>query len=100
MHDQAASAGSDVEDLHIRIFAARHVELPARSWNSANVQDPFWRLYINNRTGAALKLADGPYLLEPGRLYMVPAGVRFSCENTASIAPLPRLATLRSTVKR
>jgi AraC-like DNA-binding protein len=85
MHQQAASANPHTEDLHIRIFAARHVELPARSWNSANVQDPFWRLYINNRAGAALKLADGPYPLEPGRLYMVPAGVRFSCENIASI---------------
>jgi AraC-like DNA-binding protein len=85
MQDQAAAARPDAEDLHIRIFAARHVELLARSWNSANVQDPFWRLYINNRAGAALKLADTIYALEAGRLYLVPAGVRFSCQNTTTI---------------
>lgn len=85
MQEQAAGARLDAEDLHIRIFAATYVELPARSWNSANVQDPFWRLYMNNRAGAALELADGAYALAAGRLYLVPAGVRFSCGNAATI---------------
>jgi AraC-like DNA-binding protein len=85
MQEQAAGARLDAEDLHIRIFAAKYVELPARSWNSANVQDPFWRLYMNNRAGAALELADGAYALEAGQLYLVPAGVRFSCDNVATV---------------
>ncbi len=51
MPEQAAGARLDAEDLHIRIFAAKPVELPLRSWNSANEQDPFWRLYMNNRAG-------------------------------------------------
>jgi AraC-like DNA-binding protein len=75
----------DVEDLHIRIFAARYVELPAQTWNSANVQDPFWRLYMNSHAGAALELAGGSFALEPERLYLVPAGVRFSCGNSATV---------------
>ena len=85
MQEQAAGARLDAEDLHIRIFAAKYVELLACSWNSANVQDSFWRLYMNNRAGAALELADGAYALEAGRLYLVPAGVRFSCGNAATI---------------
>jgi AraC-like DNA-binding protein len=85
MQEQAVGVRLDAEDLHIRIFAAKYVELPLRSWNSSNVQDPFWRLYMNNRAGAALELADGVYALEEGRLYLVPAGVRFSCANAATI---------------
>src|SRR5215207_1175710 len=85
MHEQAAGAYLDAEDLRIRIFAAKYIELPARSWNSANVQDPFWRLYMNDRAGAALELADGAYALEPRQLYLVPAGVRFSCINVATV---------------
>ena len=83
--DRAEIARLDAEDLRIRIFAARYVELRANTWNSANVQDPFWRLYLNNRAGAALELADGVYPLEAGQLYMVPAGVRFSCGNAATV---------------
>jgi AraC-like DNA-binding protein len=85
MQAQAAGADLNAEDLHIRIFAAKYVELPARSWNSANVQDPFWRLYMNTCAGAALELADGTYPLDAGRLYLVPAGVRFSCSNEAQV---------------
>src|SRR5690349_16179425 len=85
MQEHAAIARLDAEDLHIRVFAAKYVELQARSWNSANVQDPFWRLYMNNRAGAALELADGAYPLDAEQLYLVPAGVRFSCDNTVAI---------------
>jgi AraC-like DNA-binding protein len=85
MQEQVADARLDAEDLRIRIFAAKYIELPAHSWNSANVQDPFWRLYMNNRAGATLELADGTYALDAGRLYLVPAGVRFSCGNVAAV---------------
>lgn len=85
MQNPAAIARLDAEDLHIRVFAAKYVELRARSWNSANVQDPFWRLYMNNQAGAALELADGSYPLDAEQLYLVPAGVRFSCGNAAPI---------------
>src|SRR5215213_208046 len=85
MQEQVADTRLDAEDLRIRIFAAKYIELPARSWNSANVQDPFWRLYMNDRAGAALELADGAYVLEAGQLYLVPAGVRFSCINVAIV---------------
>jgi AraC-like DNA-binding protein len=85
MQDQAAAARLDAEDVRIHIFAAKYIELPARSWNSANVQDPFWRLYMNDCAGAALELANGAYALDAGRLYLVPAGVRFSCVNVATI---------------
>jgi len=83
--DHVDIARLDAEDLRVRIFAARYVELRVHTWNSANVQDSFWRLYMNSRAGAWLELADGAYPLEAGRLYFVPAGVRFSCGNAATI---------------
>src|SRR3954453_23190992 len=85
MQEQTVGVRLDAEDLGIRIFAAKYVELPARSWNSANVQDPFWRLYMNNRAGAVLELADGSDPLDAERLYLVPEGVRFSCGNSVIV---------------
>jgi AraC-like DNA-binding protein len=85
MQEPVAITRLEAEDLRIRVFVAKYVELSAHSWNSANVQDPFWRLYMNNRAGAALELAEGAYPLEAEQLYLVPAGVRFSCGNAAAV---------------
>jgi len=75
----------EIEDLHIRLFVARQIELRPNTWAFANVQDSFWRLYMNNRDGAALGLANGRYELAAGQLYFVPAGIRFNCMNTATV---------------
>src|SRR5919202_1073682 len=74
-----------IEDLQVRMFVARQIELPPNTWTFANVQDSFWRLYMNNRDGAVLELPDGRYALAADQLYFVPAGVRFSCTNTAAV---------------
>ena len=88
MSDPAEGEPWAVDDLHVRLFVARSVELAAGAWRAANVQDSFWRLYHNDRAGAWLELASGAYPLEPGRVYFVPAGVRFSCANGAAVGHL------------
>jgi AraC-like DNA-binding protein len=88
MSDPAEGEPWAVDDLHVRLFIARTIKLAAGAWRAANVQDSFWRLYRNDRAGAWLELASGAFPLEPGRVYFVPAGVRFSCANGAAVGHL------------
>lgn len=69
-------------ELHLRLFEAACMPVGA-GWNTRNVQSSFWRFYRNTGDGASLELDDGPYGLDGGRLYFVPAGVHFHCRNAA-----------------
>lgn len=97
---------SDVMDtLHIRLFTVDQVTLPVGWWNMQGVQSPFWRFYQNREEGAFLTLPNGEhYPLTANRVYFIPAGVRYSCNNERSVRHffihfdvigLPRL-TMRS----
>lgn len=54
-------------------------------WDAANVCSSYWRLYVNNRSGASVTLDRGAYEITPGKLHLIPAGVRFSCRNSRPI---------------
>lgn len=54
-------------------------------WNARDVCSGFWRLYINNRDGARIWCEDGPHPLPAGKMHLVPAYVRFSCQNATEI---------------
>jgi AraC-like DNA-binding protein len=67
------------DNLHLRLFEVNQLVIGAE-WNTPNVQSGFWRFYQNEDDGASLALANGTlFPLESGRLYLIPAGVRFSC---------------------
>jgi AraC-like DNA-binding protein len=51
-------------------------------WDTQDVYSSFWRLYVNNRSGAKALLPNGEFVLTPGRVHIIPAWVRFSCYNT------------------
>jgi AraC-like DNA-binding protein len=76
----------DVADaVHIRLFTVDALTLGAHRWNTRDVQSPYWRFYQNRDDGGYLDLPDGSHFpLQAERAYFVPAGVRFSCANTAS----------------
>lgn len=78
-----------IDQIHLRLFAARCTFIDPRRWSLRNVQDSFWRLYVNASDGAALVLAgeadEVRYELEAGQLYFVPAGVRFNTDTRAHI---------------
>ena len=79
------TAEPSIEDyLHVRIFMLWRVPI-SQSWNAANVCSSYWRLYVNNRSGASVALHPGSYDITPGKLHLIPAGVRFSCHNTQPI---------------
>jgi AraC-like DNA-binding protein len=78
----------DVSDfLHVRLFTVDALTIAAGRWNTRDVRSPFWRFYRNEGGGASLLLDGGAaFPLEAGRVYFVPAGVRFSCRNDAAFA--------------
>jgi AraC-like DNA-binding protein len=67
-----------LDHVHIRLFSCRFVALTPERWRLKNMQDSFWRFYVNNSDGGFLECSDGNYPLCQERLYIVPAGVRFS----------------------
>ncbi|MBN9386572.1 MAG: helix-turn-helix transcriptional regulator [Chloroflexi bacterium] len=74
-----------LDNLHVRVFIARWCKINPSHWVHQNIQDFFWRLYLNKTDGAFLKLSDPnsdgaalqTYPLEGGKAYFIPAGVRF-----------------------
>ena len=69
--------------LYIRLFDADRRTIDHR-WASHNVRSTYWRLYVNDRSGAALRLADAAktrWAIPPAMPVLVPAWVGFSCEN-------------------
>lgn len=70
--------------LHVRIFMLWHLIIDQK-WNHPDVCSSYWRLYVNNRSGASVALHPGEYQITPGKLHLIPAGVRFSCRNTQTV---------------
>jgi AraC-like DNA-binding protein len=81
-----------LDNLHSRIFVARWTKINPARWRLKNVQNTFWRFYLNQSDGAFLELngKDEPnqaeaYPLEAGRAYFIPAGVRFDTNITREV---------------
>jgi AraC-like DNA-binding protein len=77
-----------IDQIHLRLFAIRRTTINAASWTLRNMQDSFWRFYMNDTDGAALELAGEVgthYELAAQQLYFVPAGVRFDTSTRADI---------------
>jgi AraC-like DNA-binding protein len=74
-----------LDDLHLRLFSVVYMELSPFHWNSRDVRDSFWRFYVNDRDGASVLLADGSLPLRANKMYFIPEGVFFSCNNTEKV---------------
>lgn len=74
-----------LDHVHIRLFSCRFVTLMPSWWRLRNIQDSFWRLYVNNRDGAFLECSNDSHPLYGGRLYVIPAGVRFNTNLTQDV---------------
>ncbi|HAI10566.1 MAG TPA: hypothetical protein DCM28_02605 [Phycisphaerales bacterium] len=73
------------DPLSIQILDSRSL-LIDRGWDAEDVCSSFWRLYVNKRDGASLVLRDGSaFRLAANRVYLVPAWVHFSCQNTTGL---------------
>jgi AraC-like DNA-binding protein len=63
--------------LTLEIVALGYSDL-RNGWNYLDLMAPFWRLYANERTGAAVRIGSSWRPLEPGRLYLIPAWMKFA----------------------
>jgi AraC family transcriptional activator of mtrCDE len=79
------------DQIHMRLFVACRTLIDAARWTLRNMQDSFWRLYLNAQPGAQLELLqeDGTveriYDLAANQLLFVPAGVRFHTYTSSQI---------------
>ncbi|MBC8010133.1 MAG: helix-turn-helix transcriptional regulator [Burkholderiales bacterium] len=64
-----------LQNIQLRVQVSRRLHLSA--W-SLELFSPFWRLYVNDRSGAFVRTNERVYDLEPGNLYLIPAWVEFS----------------------
>lgn len=77
-----------LDNVHLRVFMARWRKINPSHWVHHDLQDFFWRLYLNKTDGAFIKITNPnqdstpsefeTYHLEAGKAYFIPAGVRFS----------------------
>jgi AraC-like DNA-binding protein len=81
---RSSKTGTSYSGVHLRVFKTDLLTID-RDWNTADVQSRFWRLYLNGSEGACLVLGTEEFLLEAGKLYLVPAMVRFTCKATTTI---------------
>ena len=83
--DHTHAADRLIADLiNVRVYIVDRIPIDEH-WNAQDVLSSYWRLYMNNRDGAAVILPDDRYDLTAGRIHFVPAWVPFSCECTEAI---------------
>jgi len=68
--------GEGWSDLHVRLLTVRRARLTPQ-WTYADTRSAFWRLYVNDRSGAVVESGGKRHALRPWRAYLVPAWVRF-----------------------
>ncbi len=54
-------------------------------WNHPELMAPYWRLYANDASGAAIRAGHSWLPLEPGRLYLIPAWMKYASRATGAI---------------
>ncbi len=69
--------------VQVQLAVSRRLEID-QSW-SYDLQSPFWRIYVNNRSGASIFFAGESLALKAGRIYLIPAWVRFKSAASRSL---------------
>lgn len=73
-----ASSDELFRQIHIDVTTSRRVTLGENGepWEFSLIS-PFWRLYVNDTSGAAISYSGKNMELQPNRAYVIPAWVRF-----------------------
>ncbi|MEI6521750.1 MAG: AraC family transcriptional regulator [bacterium] len=64
-------------NILLQIYDAKWAELTPESWQRQYMGDVFWRFYQHNGNGAYVRSSDVTLEMTTGRIYLIPAGVRF-----------------------
>jgi AraC-like DNA-binding protein len=62
--------------LQVRLIVSRRERIDS-TWNRQVFCSPFWRLYVNNRSGAQIETQRGPWRLTARRPHLLPAWMPF-----------------------
>jgi len=77
-----------VDQLYVRLFMCDSTCID-RTWGDRRIYcDSFWRLYVNNRDGAAVEIEDRTVRLPGRRVHLLPAWLRFACRADGRTDPL------------
>lgn len=77
LHPTAAHPHLTTENVYVRVFQCQLYDVHPATWAMRNQRDSFWRLYRHREAGAFVWDKRGEVELEPGRIFLVPAGVSF-----------------------
>lgn len=66
---------SIINTLNVQILSSFRQTLGI--WWHMRILSPFWRLYVNNRSGAQICVADKTIALQPDKVYLIPAWLPF-----------------------
>jgi AraC-like DNA-binding protein len=78
------AAGQSGGTLDIRIFEAKQLPIGVQ-WRSRDVRSAFWRLYMNDRTGASVRWRGGEHAIDAKHLHLLPPWMVFDCDNRRSL---------------
>jgi len=73
--------------INIRLLSVGYIEL-GPWWAQTDLLRGFWRLYLNRRDGAGLKLASGHFPMPRNRIVLVPPAVDFEARLERSLEQL------------
>lgn len=74
--DTPSSPSEDaLQKVQVQVAVYRRLKID-REWDY-DLQSPFWRLYVHDKPGASIMHANRRMALRPGRIYLIPAWVRF-----------------------
>ncbi|MCZ7648761.1 MAG: AraC family transcriptional regulator [Planctomycetota bacterium] len=63
-----------LSDFNVRLLTSRLLAA-GPGWNGLSLRSSFWRLYVNNRSGAGVRVNGKAHPLTPGKVHLVPAWV-------------------------
>lgn len=67
-----------INSLNIQVLASNRQTLGV--WWRMKIVSPFWRMYVNNRSGARVTIAGKTHHLQTDHLYLIPAWLPFETE--------------------
>jgi AraC-like DNA-binding protein len=74
---------SDQRELRIIAIGATRLN---ETWDFSNLRKPYFRVYCNDRPGAAIQMGRSWLPLEPFRLYLIPAWFKFATRSRRGVA--------------
>ncbi len=79
----ATAAEESLRLIHVRLVGSRRLKIDT-TWGH-DLESPFWRLYVQDRSGASIIHQGHRLPLNAGQVHLIPSWVRFQCSATRSV---------------